>query len=251
MFSHLLHLLVRSFIGIPAALGSTALGILFPVLVALLGEAIAVKLFGWKQMIKNWKKATGVGFAALGVGYTVLFCWLVVRNVYEDHLSLVEKISAMKQSSHGLNASLSMLVEGSGANGGLLIFTSVNLENGIGPDRPVEDWSMELVVDGKTVNPTPVPFAGDVMSVPVPRHGKTMIFNRRDYCPIVTENPLPSGASRSCWLMGVFDLDVDSVAKKNITAIISFKDLLSGETREMQTEIGPDYDDFPWDISKK
>jgi hypothetical protein len=87
-FGHLVNLLVRSLLSLPGALGSTWLGILFPVVVALLGEIIGISLFGWAAMKQNWKRATGIGFAALGVGYTVLFLCMVVKTTYSDHINL-------------------------------------------------------------------------------------------------------------------------------------------------------------------
>ena len=64
MFFHLLNLIGRSLGAIPRSLGSTLLGVLFPIGVALLGEAIGVFLFGWRAMLQNWKKTTRVGLAA-------------------------------------------------------------------------------------------------------------------------------------------------------------------------------------------
>jgi len=89
MLFHLLNLLARSLAAVPALLGSTWIGILFPIAVALVGELIGVVLFGWKTMIENWRKATGIGFAALGVGYAFLFVFCMVKTVYLDHVQLV------------------------------------------------------------------------------------------------------------------------------------------------------------------
>lgn len=251
MFAHLAHLLVRSFLGIPGALGSTALGVLFPIFIALLGELIGVWRFGWAEMVRNWRRATSVGFVALAAGYAILFSFLVIKNIYGDHVALVQKIGAATRSSSGLNGSIAMIVEGTGSNGGLMVFTSIDLANGIGPERPLRKWNLEIVVDGKKVEPIPLPFPGPEMSIPFPRKRRTMIFNEKDYCPLVTENPLPSGASRSCWLMKFFDVNMKNVTRKNISAIVSFKDLASGEVRELKTDIGPSYDDFPWSLPKR
>jgi hypothetical protein len=251
MFVHLVHLLVRSFLGIPGALGSTALGVLFPLFIAIVGEVIGVWRFGWAEMARNWRKATSAGFAALAVGYAILFSFLVIKNIYGDHVALVQKLAAGRRLSSGLDASIAMIVEGAGSNGGLMIFTSINLANGIGPERPLRNWNLEIVVDGKKVEPIPLPFPGAEMSIPVPQKSKTMIFNEKDYCPFVTENPLPSGANRYCWMMSYFDVDVKKVARKNISAIVSFKDLANGEVHELKTDIGPSYNDFPWSVPKR
>jgi fumarate reductase subunit D len=89
MLGHFFHLAVRSFLAIPNVLGSTWAGILFPVLVLLIGEVIGASLFGWKAMLNNRKKATGVGLAALGIGYTLLFLWCAAFTTYTDHEALV------------------------------------------------------------------------------------------------------------------------------------------------------------------
>jgi hypothetical protein len=251
MFAHLIHLLLRSLSDIPTALGSTTFGILFPVLVAVLGEALGVWRFGWRDMVKSWKKAIGAGAIALAIGYTVLLSVLVIKNIYADHMELVNKLAARKQLANGLDASMGMIIEGAGANGGLMIFASINIANGVGPERPLRDWKLEIVVDGKKTEPVLIPFSGDQMSIPVPEKHKAMIFNQKDYCPVVTENPLPSGASRTCWMMRYFDVDVKNVARKDIGAIVSFKDLTSGKVHEMKTDIGPNENDFPWTIPKR
>lgn len=98
MLFHLLNLIGRSIGAIPRSLGSTWLGVLFPIGIALLGETIGVFLFGWKAISQNWRKATGVGFAALGVGYTLLFLYCFAANIYSDHIELVSKVGNLKQS---------------------------------------------------------------------------------------------------------------------------------------------------------
>jgi hypothetical protein len=89
MLVHLFNLIVLSIKSIPSALGSTWLGILFPIFVAIIGEIIATFHFGWQAMVNNWKKATGVAAVALVVGYTLLFLYCVVVNIYSIHTNLV------------------------------------------------------------------------------------------------------------------------------------------------------------------
>jgi hypothetical protein len=85
---HLYNLLARAFMSIPAALGSNWFGLVFTVIVVIIGEVIGGYLFGWQAVMTNWKKVTGIGFAALGVGYTLVFGWCVVTTTYVDHNSL-------------------------------------------------------------------------------------------------------------------------------------------------------------------
>jgi len=113
MLLHLLNLLTQSFVAIPMALGSTWLGLLFPLVIAAVGEVIGIALFGLQSMRQNWKKFTGVGFAALWVGYTSLFLWCLVANVYSDHMNLTSKARSLRQSlaesENGVNAKLQAL----------------------------------------------------------------------------------------------------------------------------------------------
>jgi hypothetical protein len=91
MPGHLFHLFARSLLTIPGVLGSTWAGIVFPIIVILIGEVIGASLFGWNAMLENWRKATGVGFAALGVGYALLFLWCAMLTTYTDHEGLVAR----------------------------------------------------------------------------------------------------------------------------------------------------------------
>jgi hypothetical protein len=96
MFGHLLHLFARSFFAIPGVLGSTWAGIGFPIIVILIGEFVGAWHFGWKAMLENWKKATWVGFEALGIGYTLLFLWCAMLTTYADHQALVARNHALQ-----------------------------------------------------------------------------------------------------------------------------------------------------------
>jgi hypothetical protein len=96
MLAHLLNLLVRSFLFIPSALGSTWLGIAFPVVAAALSEVFGILRFGWTAVRQNLKKAIWVGFAGLGVAYTLLFLWCAIKLTYSDHMSLVKRTQSLQ-----------------------------------------------------------------------------------------------------------------------------------------------------------
>lgn len=91
MLAHLFNLLGRSFMFIPKALGSNWLGLVSPVFIALVGEAIGILVFGWQAMKDNWRKATGIGLAAIGAFYTVVFLGCIFMTTYVDHIDLVTK----------------------------------------------------------------------------------------------------------------------------------------------------------------
>jgi hypothetical protein len=88
MLHHFINLLWRSFVAIPTALGSSWTGLVFPVIVVLIGEGLGIWLFGITAMRDNFKRVTGVGFAALGVGYTLLFFWCFIKTTFDDHIDL-------------------------------------------------------------------------------------------------------------------------------------------------------------------
>jgi hypothetical protein len=79
MLASLFHLAVRSLLAVPGSLGSTWLGILFPILATAVGESLGVYKFGWTAMKKNWTMPTLIGLAGLGVAYTLLFVGVELR----------------------------------------------------------------------------------------------------------------------------------------------------------------------------
>jgi hypothetical protein len=85
MLPHIFSLLGRAFATIPVALGSTWLGLLSPILIALIGEGIGAWIFGAQAMKANWKKATGIGLAAIGAFYSIVFLACVFTAIYKDH----------------------------------------------------------------------------------------------------------------------------------------------------------------------
>lgn len=98
MSDHVFHLIARSIGSIPQSLGSTWLGIIFPIVIALFGEVIGIVRFGWHATIKNWKRAAGIGFTALGIGYILLFMYCLIGNIYSDHMNLAAENKSLKLS---------------------------------------------------------------------------------------------------------------------------------------------------------
>ena len=95
MPTHLFNLVGRSFSAIPPTLGSTWFGLLFPIVVVLIGEIIVCFIFGWRRMLENWRKATGIGFVAVVVGYILVFTWRVLMTAYQDHVGLANRIGVL------------------------------------------------------------------------------------------------------------------------------------------------------------
>lgn len=97
MVAGLFHLAVRSFLAVPGSLGSTWLGILFPILATAVGESLGVYKFGWMAMKKNWTMPTLIGLAGLGFAYTLLFVWCGVKTIYDDRISLSKQNYSLGQ----------------------------------------------------------------------------------------------------------------------------------------------------------
>jgi hypothetical protein len=88
MAAYYASLLIRAFMEIPGSLGSNWLGLLWPVILVACGEIIACLWFGWRIVLAKWKQATGIGFAALGVCYTLLFAWCAFSLNYQEYAVL-------------------------------------------------------------------------------------------------------------------------------------------------------------------
>ena len=97
MLSYYAELFARALYAIPSLLGSNVLGLIWPVIVVFCGEIIAGFSYGWRVMISNkWKQASIIGFAALGICYTLLFAWCALTTNYSDHATLASKVSVLQ-----------------------------------------------------------------------------------------------------------------------------------------------------------
>jgi hypothetical protein len=103
---HLANLLASALRDIPTELGSTWLGIAFPVMafvIATLLDAWRHGVIAWKQ---GWKKALGVGLGGVGLAYVGLYLYCVAATVYSDHEDLVYRLqfhsSAIAESPNSL-----------------------------------------------------------------------------------------------------------------------------------------------------
>ncbi len=79
MLTYYVDLLVRSLMQVPTSLGSNMLGLIWPVVIVICGEIIACWVYGWRTVYDKWKKASVIGFAALGVCYTLLWIYCAVE----------------------------------------------------------------------------------------------------------------------------------------------------------------------------
>ncbi len=112
MLPYYADLFQRAFSAIPGLLGSNALGLLWPVVIVSCGEIIACFVYGWRTVISKWRQASVIGFAALGVCYSVLFGWSILSTSYQDHATLAStnrdlRTSVDSAASHERNSVLS------------------------------------------------------------------------------------------------------------------------------------------------
>jgi low affinity Fe/Cu permease len=80
---------------LPSSLGSNWLGLLFPLLVFLLTQAISGFVNGLQYMKDHWKKNIILGFAVAGAAWTCLFGWCVITTVDADHGELNARVRTL------------------------------------------------------------------------------------------------------------------------------------------------------------
>lgn len=237
---HIYNLLARAFMAIPATLGSNWLGIVFTVAIVIIGEIIGCFRYGWRSMVANWKKATGIGFAALGIGYTVVFMLCIVTTIYSDHNILNAHIGDLHRSVQGadiherdavqkvrddLGGRLSELKQScaktEGANGALVKQASdqqITINN-------CQTEALKLLVP-EALSVTPLTW-GDEVKNGVDHHVSYVVLTNKAITPVrmmvICDHPLKSG---NTWVMGsgllsgggtvtnrnVFDVSIDTPA---------------------------------------
>jgi hypothetical protein len=80
--------LLRALRDLPSSIGSNNLGVVFPLVPAILLFGITYYLQGWKAMKQDWIIAALVTV----VSYALLYLYCIVRNVYRDHVSMCTKV---------------------------------------------------------------------------------------------------------------------------------------------------------------
>src|SRR5579859_6238838 len=95
MAHHLLNLLFEAASAVPRSLGSTWIGLFFPLWVFVVTEIVSILVYGWKSM-SAWIKNIATGTVVALVAWGVLFICCVVGTVYRDHTSLVSAAQRFK-----------------------------------------------------------------------------------------------------------------------------------------------------------
>jgi hypothetical protein len=91
-------LLVHALIALPTSLGSNMLGVIWPLIIVLVGEAIAGFAYGWKFVFeKKLKEFSIIGFAALVACYTLLWVYCAFSLDYSDHSTLSSEVQTLQK----------------------------------------------------------------------------------------------------------------------------------------------------------
>ena len=99
---HLVNLLFQAAEMVPTALGSTWIGIFFPVWVFIIAEILTGFFNGW-QTLKAWAKNVGLGIAVALTAWGGLFVCCLIGAIYRDHLYFVAKSGEYRSKAQGAN----------------------------------------------------------------------------------------------------------------------------------------------------
>jgi hypothetical protein len=229
MWTHFCNLLWQSFLYTPTIISSNWVGALFPLVTYLIGETIRFSGGGWVAVTRAWKKDTLLMTGAYFAGYILLFTWAVVHIVYEDHETLMKRIAGLTAKPADLIYNLDDFFDGRIDSHYFVLF-AVTVENRYGPPRSINKWGAAVDtpsgrVDGLTYTP-------HTRQLPINEH-HTMTLEPTAWCPAATESPIPTGGTRACWMMLIFDGDPNTLEKAVTSVTISFRDVLSGKTLEL------------------
>ncbi len=86
------HFLCRALSDLPSSIGSNHLGVWFPLVPAVLFLVYQISQTGWQAVRHDF----WVGTIITLVSYGLLFLYCVVRNLYREHVALVERAAKLK-----------------------------------------------------------------------------------------------------------------------------------------------------------
>jgi hypothetical protein len=207
------------------------MGILLPALIFLGREFFRARKEGLRTM--NWK-SIGKDSLWMIAAYAGLFGWAVIHTVYEDHRDLVRVISTLKTPPPELHAEIwSESIGVSVDRSDMLIVAGVLLRNDVGPARPLTNWNIQGKFGSQILDPLSWMLPDHDLRIPVHESDKSvMSLPRSGYCPTLTQDPIPSGATRSCWMLGIFKGKASTLKQANQNeVIVSFDDVLINKNR--------------------
>lgn len=109
MLIHLWHLLIRAFSAIPVSLGSTWLGIIFPIAGGFGTEIVKTRAWSrkkWPHLRDWWRRGLRHTFLFALAWWVILFSGCVVKVIYQDHGYLVNRNDALVSENGELRAEL-------------------------------------------------------------------------------------------------------------------------------------------------
>jgi len=233
MLAHFLHLFWRSFCDFPSLLSGNWLGtIVLPLVLYALFEVKPLRR-GWSVMTSQAKRDFWRNSGILVGVYLLLFMWVVVKDVYQDHEDLVHRISDLAAPPPELDARITGMFDVLSKNGkdGIVVVL-VNLQNGAEKERSISNWTIQISLNsGPAISPNfPFLMPGSSWKIPGGHHQWVTLEESRS-CPATTEDPLPAGASRECWFAGSFKGWGKALSRSNSTAIVGFIDGLTKKPR--------------------
>jgi hypothetical protein len=229
MWTHFWNLFCRSFFYTPAVVSQNWPGVVVAVLIYFGKDIGQIKDKGWRTMILGAKLKKDF-YWALGA-YVVLFGWEVVHTIYQDHTDLVRKVSSLTPHSELKARVIGSTSMHANKNRDYFALIDLELSNGMGSERPISEWNLNATVDSETFPASPFVLPGAEWKIPNAKDPTGyMTLEERKFCPVVTENPLPSGANRECWFVARFADRDPYFSRRQVTAHISFKDGLTGKT---------------------
>ena len=241
MLIHFRHLLWQCLVDFPGLLSGNWLGTIFlPLALFALFEIKPLRR-GWSAMTTEAKREFWRNSCILAGIYLLLFAWVVVRDVYNDHQDLVHRIREFK-SPEEIDAQIAgFSTGGANHNNDEVLVALIRLNNNSERPRPISNWKMQVLFNSVLLEQSPLTLPGPEWKIPM-RNSKgqgQMVLEESKFCPQITENPLPGGANRECWFIGRFAGRYKALDMSQFKLIVSFHDGLTRKTQTMERVVLP------------
>ena len=102
MWPHLFHLLGKALTDMPSIVSSNWAAVVLSIGIFSVSQFCLWLRGGWQAMKRQWAGSLTIGVVSVIAGWVLLFCWSVVRTVYGDHESLVQRVDGLRREQSGL-----------------------------------------------------------------------------------------------------------------------------------------------------
>jgi hypothetical protein len=255
MWPHFVNLLSYSWNGVLVALSTSTLAVVLfslaaPVATFLVTITVVSRRNPGRTFTRHLKESalpTAVGFLVPLLLLGIVFGWQVVRAVYGDHQSLVNKIKSRELKSE-LGGSLDGCTWAPVGSRRQDVFVTTwgTITNPHGPQTALMRFSMKLVFrDGRTVQGV-IPafnFQDFHLSLGSDPH-KEVLLRTPLYWPTSAGAPIPAGGKAEGWLYAFFNnVDTATIDKDSPELVMEFTDVASGQIHSLERELVyvPDY----------